>query len=274
MYAMSAPVASPDVPATFAAATDPHAVPVDPRLTLTAVRKNFRAYACEPTAAPQAFLRCAAAQTAAGRTGFSLHLTNHETVVRSYQLAIALLLDPAVKTSKAVMPRHAAQLQPQQTVALEIELEDARDFARATLVEVIVYDADYVPVAHYFPDYPLALAAEPQGPNRRTATSRWFEAFVLSEWLCIAMAVSTVHYVHYASGALLSWFWGVGIFLTGAFVTRQPTLRPLVCGVLTILWGGYAYQLGGMVLALPVLVAFWLAHMWLQRRQVPRAAVG
>lgn len=243
-------------------AHDRHAIPLDPRLTITAKRQAFRhvesrAATARPSAGQQGRLRHG--------TGFTLAITNNENELRSYYFSVGIFADRAEKQLRQTIPRHIAHIRPGQTAQVDIELAHGDDFANAYLVDFVVSHGDAA-LARYTPDYPLALAAEPDGGGRSHKTSLTVELFHLLVWLeifLVALGVGLLLADHYRLGALQSWGGGFIFFAAALYGAGRPYARMAVCTLLSLIWGLVVYHAFGLLEAMGAACLAWLTHWWL-----------
>jgi len=228
-----------------------HAVPLDPRLTMIVARRSFRHAA---TGVRRGF------GGVTENTGFVLRITNNESAMRSYYFSVALFADHDNHIINETIPRHVAHVAAGQTVEVEVELVRRADFANAYLVDFVVSDGGETPLAHYRPDFPLALAAEPQGSRELEVGDDLFVVLVGAELFLVSVMLGTVLHFHYELNSFLSWLGGIVCFLGLYGLAGKPLIRNVLSGVLSLLWGIFAFQEWGGLEAIGFTALAWVVH--------------
>lgn len=260
------------------APVNPHAIPLDPRVTITAARKNFT-HGYSYQAPIHTFMgNVSGGGTRSGtvvKTGYCLRITNNEQAMRSYYFSVGIFSDHANKVVRQTIPRHVAHVHPGHTMEVDIELPQREDFAHTYLIDFVISQGSQTPLAHYTPDYPLALAAEPNGPSEDDAGLDTFYFIVVVELIFVGIIVGALA-AHYHAGALISWGLGIGSFLAGTWLLNHPAGRGLLYGLFSVLWALIVFSKFGLLEAIGAFALSLFGHWWLRSpaRAAQRAVRG
>jgi hypothetical protein len=248
-------------------AHNPHSIPLDPRVTLIAARKRFtHAYSYQEPITTS-FGRVSGGGTRGGtlvKTGFNLRITNNEREMRSYYFSVGIFSDHMNKVLRTTIPRHVAHVHPGHTMEVDIELDQRDDFANAYLIDFVISQGSAVALAHFTPDYPLALAAEPDGPTEDDKDVDVFYSVVVIELLFVCLIIGSMLSYHYHFSALASWFWGIASFIAGCKALNTVWGRGLLYGLFTLIWGLLTFTKTGVLETLGVMAVIGVFHWWLR----------
>lgn len=255
------------------ATINPQAIPLDPRVTITAARKRFT-HGYTYQAPINTFMgHVSGGGTRSGavvKTGYTLRITNNEAALRSYYLSVGIFSDHANKVVRETIPRHVAHVHPGHTMEVDIELPQQGDFGNAYLIDFVISQGSQTPLAHYTPDYPLALAAEPNGPSEEDAGLDFFYVLVIFELLFVGLIFGSMASMHYHLGTWQSWGLGIGSFWGGCLLLKHASGRGLLYVLFSIIWGLMAFAKLGLMEAIGVFALSMVVHWWL--RSPARAA--
>ncbi|MBP7252617.1 MAG: hypothetical protein KBA75_03925 [Alphaproteobacteria bacterium] len=245
------------------ATINPHAIPLDPRVTITVARNTFTGHV-------------SGGGTRGGpvvKTGYTLRITNNENALRSYYFSVGIFSDHANKVVRETIPRHVAHVQSGQMMEVDIELPQREDFGNAYLIDFVISQGSQTPLAHYTPDYPLALAAEPNGPDEDDSGLDFFYFLVVIELLFVGLIVGSVASMHYHANNWVSWGSGIGSFWLGCMLLKNASGRGALYVVFSAIWALLALGKFGLLEAIGVFALSMAVHWWLRSpaRAVQRA---
>lgn len=255
------------------ATMNPHAIPLDPRVTITAARKKFM-HGYTYQAPINTFMgNVSGGGTRGGtvvKTGYTLRITNNENALRSYYFSVGIFSDHANKVVRETIPRHVAHVHPGHTMEVDIELQHREDFGNAYLIDFVISQGSQTPLAHFTPDYPLALAAEPNGPDEDDAGLDIFYFLTVIELLFVGLIVGSIAAMHYHAGAWVGWGLGIGSFCLGSWLLKYPKGRGALYVLFSVIWALLAFGKFGLLEAIGVFALSMVVHWWL--RSPARAA--
>ncbi len=197
------------------------------------------------------------------KTGYTLRITNNENVLRSYYFSVGIFSDHANKMVRETIPRHVAHVHPGHTMEVDIELPQREDFGNVYLIDFVISQGSQTPLAHYTPDFPLALAAEPNGPDEDEAGLDIFYFLVVIELCFVALIVGSMASMHYHANNWVSWGVGIGSFWLGCVLLKHNSGRCVLFVVFSTLWALMALGKFGLLEAIGVFALSIFIHWWL-----------
>ncbi len=255
------------------ATVNPNAIPLDPRVTVTATRKRFThgyTYQAPITTFMGSVSGGGTRSGTAVKTGYNLRITNNENVMRSYYFSVGIFSDHANKVVRETIPRHIAHVHPGHTMEVDIELPQPADFANCYLIDFVISEGSQYAVAHFTPDYPLALAAEPNGPLGADDIADIFTFVTGCEMIVVSLIIGSMLSYHYHYSGWVGWGAGITSFVIGLKLLERPFARAILCTLFSLIWGLMTFSKFGLLEAVGVTLSALIIHWWL--RSPARAA--